>query len=103
AAAPFVRLFGTNGFLVFHALLLTLCFAAAVAWLRARGSPAPIAVAYAAAFLGVSVVPVYFVWLTPELFNFALVFLAFFLWSYKENNPADSPRGFARLIHGPGS
>jgi hypothetical protein len=39
-AAPFVRLFGTNGFLVLHALLLTVCFGAGVAWLEARGSPA---------------------------------------------------------------
>jgi hypothetical protein len=98
-AAPFVRLFGTNGFLVLHALLLTICFGAAVAWLEARGSPPPVAVAYAAAFLGVSVVPVYLVWLTPELFNFSLVFLAFFLWTYKEN----SGGRWARWLSGPGS
>jgi hypothetical protein len=42
------------------------------------------AVPMAIAFLGVSVVPVYFVWLTPELFNFSLVLYAVFLWSYKE-------------------
>ena len=28
--------------------------------------------------------PVYFVWLTPELFNFSLALYALFLWSYKE-------------------
>ena len=83
-AAPFVRLFGTNGFLVLHALLLTACFGAAVTWLRRRGSSTLSAVTFAAAFLGVSVVPVYFVWLTPELFNFALVFLAYFAWTLKE-------------------
>jgi hypothetical protein len=98
-AAPFVRLFGTNGFLVLHALLLTICFGAAVAWLEARGSPPPVAVAYATAFLGVSVVPVYLVWLTPELFNFSLVFLAFFLWTYKENGAGR----WAPLLSGPGS
>src|SRR5262245_27346106 len=92
AAAPFVRIFGTNGFLVFHALLLTACFGAGISWLRARGSPPPVAVAYAAAFLGVSIVPVYLVWLTPELFNFSLVFLAFFLWSYKENFSEEAAR-----------
>ena len=102
-AAPFVRLFGTNGFLVLHALLLTLCFGAAVAWLRARGSSPPLAVAYAATFLGVSVVPVYLVWLTPELFNFALVLFAYFVWSYKENAAADSPRGSGGVIRGSGS
>jgi hypothetical protein len=102
-AAPFVRLFGTNGFLVLHALLLTICFGAAVAWLEARGSPPPVAVAYAAAFLGVSVVPVYLVWLTPELFNFSLVFFAFFLWSYKENGATSGSGRWARVLSGPGS
>ena len=103
AAAPFVRFFGTNGFLVLHALLLTTCFAAAIGWLRARGSSPPAAIAYAAAFLGMSIVPVYFVWLTPELFNFTLVFLAYFFWSYKEPATSDAARGFARRVRGPGS
>ncbi len=101
-AAPFVRVFGTNGFLVLHALLLTLCFGAAVAWLGARGSSPPLAVAYAAAFLGVSIVPVYFVWLTPELFNFSLVLLAYFLWSYKESAGSGASTGPA-LFRGSGS
>jgi len=97
AAAPFVRFLGTNGFLVLHALLLTACFGAAVAWLRARGSSPPAAVAYAFAFLGASVVPVYFVWLTPELFNFALVLLAYFFWTYKEAGTGEKrSAGFAR-------
>ena len=38
-AAPFVWLFGTNGFLVLHALLMTLCFACAYAFLVARSAP----------------------------------------------------------------
>ena len=40
-AAPFVWLFGTNGFLVLHALLMTLCFACAYAFLVARSQPIP--------------------------------------------------------------
>ena len=41
-----------------------------------------------------SVVPVYFVWLMPEVFNFSLVFLAYFCWLYKEVALAEqaSPR-----------
>ena len=31
-----------------------------------------------------SIVPVYFVWITPELFNFSLGLLAYFCWLYKE-------------------
>jgi glycosyl transferase family 87 len=104
AAAPFVKLAGTNGFLVLHALLLTACFAAAVAWLQKHGSSPSAAVAYAAAFLGASIVPVYFVWLTPELFNFAIVLLAYFAWTYKEGPVSDDrPDGLARLVSGSGS
>lgn len=94
-SAPFVALFGTNGFLVLHAVLLTLCFGAAVAWLRSRGSTPAGAVAFAVAFFGASVVPVYFVWLAPEIFNFALVLLAYFAWSYKEGR---APAWTGRLV-----
>ena len=38
-AAPFVWLFGTNGFLVLHALLMTVCFLCAYAFLVARSHP----------------------------------------------------------------
>ena len=87
-AAPFVLLFGTNGFLVFHALLLTLCLVCGYAWLRAT-STSGIAVGYAFAFLFASAAPVYLVWLTPEVFNLALVFLGTFLWTYKLVAPAE--------------
>jgi hypothetical protein len=43
-----------------------------------------VALPFALAFLGTSVVPVYFVWLVPELFNFSLVLYAVFFWAYKE-------------------
>jgi hypothetical protein len=82
-AAPFVKQFGTNGFLVFHSLLLALNFAAAYTFLCARGSSRPLAAAFASVFLFATVVPIYFVTLTPELFNFTLVMLAFFLWTFK--------------------
>ena len=82
-AAPFVAVFGTNGFLVFHALLLALNFAVAYRFLVATGAQPGPAAAFAAVFLFASVVPVYFVWLAPELFNFSLVLNAFFLILYK--------------------
>jgi hypothetical protein len=82
-AAPFVRLFGTNGFLIFHTLLLALNFSAAYTFLVARGSARPAAAAFAVVFLLATVVPIYFVSLAPELFNFTLVMQAFFLWLYK--------------------
>ena len=38
-AAPFVKIFGTNGFLVLHAILMTLCFLCAYSFLCARSHP----------------------------------------------------------------
>ena len=45
-----------------------------------------------------SVVPVYFVWITPELFNFSLGLLAYFCWLYKE--VARARARAARHAHG---
>jgi hypothetical protein len=86
-AAPFVALFGTNGFLIFHALLMTLNFAVAYRFLVVRGSAPGMAALFASVFLGASVVPIYFVWLAPELFNFSLVLYALFLAVYKRLPP----------------
>jgi hypothetical protein len=82
-AAPFVFLFGTNGFLVLHALLLSVDFFLAYTFIAARSRPR-VALAYAAVFLLASVVPVHFIWIAPELFNFSLALYALFLWCYKE-------------------
>src|SRR5690349_23035106 len=92
-AAPFVWLFGTNGFLVLHALLMTACFACAYAYLSARSHPVA-ALIFAIAFLFVSVVPIYMVQLTPDYFLFAIVLIAYFFWCYKEvagPPPVDPP------------
>jgi hypothetical protein len=82
-AAPFVKLFGTNGFLVLHAILLTLVVWCGYLFLAARMPPAAAAL-LAGGFVMATIVPVYFVWITPELFNFSLGALAFFCWLYKE-------------------
>jgi hypothetical protein len=83
AAAPFVRLLGMNGFLVFHVLLLFSALVCGYLFLASRSRPGP-ALAFTLAFVGASAVPVYVVFLTPEIFNFTLVFVAYFLWAYKE-------------------
>ncbi|MGQ0735691.1 MAG: hypothetical protein ACT4QD_18815 [Acidobacteriota bacterium] len=87
-ASPFVWLWGTNGFLVLHAVLMTLCFACAVRFLSARGRPLA-AVVYASAFLFASTAPVYMAWLTPDFFNLSMVLFGYYFWCYKE--VADSP------------
>jgi hypothetical protein len=99
AAAPFVRLFGMNGFLIFHVLLLFGAGACGYLFLVARARPAP-ALVFTLAFLGAAAVPVWAAFLTSDLFNFVLVFVAYFLWLYKEVagsvQPGPAPRVFQR-------
>ena len=85
-AAPFVRMFGLNGFLIFHVALLSLSGIAAYLFLAAQRSPAS-ALGLVTAFMGASVLPVYSVFLMPEIFNFTVVTLAYFFWLYKEVKP----------------
>ncbi len=102
-AAPFVFLFGTNGFLVFHAILIALDLLVVYLFILALTKSNRVALSLAAAFLGVSVVPVYFVWLVPELFNVSLALYAIFFWAYKEvavDRLAASP---SRTLAGPAS
>jgi hypothetical protein len=83
-ASPFIVLFGTNGFLVLHALLMTLCFACAYSFLCARSHPVA-SLIFAFAFLFVSVVPIYMVQLGPDFFLFAIVLYGYYFWCYKES------------------
>ena len=83
AVAPFVRVLGLNGFLVFNVLLLFGVCVCGYYFLAARARPAP-ALAFTLAFVGATVVPIYGVFLTSDLFNFALVFFAYFLGLYRE-------------------
>jgi hypothetical protein len=90
--------FGTNGFLLFHAVLLAVMTLAAYLFLNARSDPLP-SVLIATAFIMASVAPAYFVWITPEVFNLTFVTLAYFCWLYKEVAPRDRvPRGLGWLL-----
>jgi hypothetical protein len=95
-AAPFVRAFGTNGFLVLHAILLALGLLAGYLFLAAR-SPTHVALVLAGGFFLASVAPGYFVWTTPELFNLVIVVLAYFCWLFKYVAPDRLPRGMGWL------
>jgi hypothetical protein len=89
-AAPLVRLFGLNGMLVLNVLLLAGAGVCGYLFLAAQ-SPPTAAATFATAFFGAASVPVYGVFLMPEIFNFSLVFFAYFLWLYKEVRPAPDP------------
>jgi hypothetical protein len=86
-AAPFVRLFGLNGLLLLNVWLFAAVGICGYAFLAARSSALTSALT-TTAFLGASVLPVYGAFLMPEVFNFASVFIAYFLWLYKEVAPA---------------
>jgi hypothetical protein len=85
-AAPFVRLFGLNGFLLFQVILLAAAALAAYVFLSAQMAPAS-AVTLTTAFLGASAVPLYGAFLMPEIFNLTLVTLAYFCWAHKHVAP----------------
>lgn len=100
AAAPFARLGGLGGMLIFNVLLLAGCVWCAIRFCAARvggwrGH------ALAVAFIAASSTPVWAVWLTSETFNFALIFYAYFFWAYKEVRP-DAP-GRRTFLGGPWS
>jgi hypothetical protein len=84
--APFVRVFGLNGLLILNVLLLAVVALCAYVFLVARSSPLGAAL-FTTAFIGASSLPVYVVFFMPEIFNVALVTLAYFLWCYPEIAP----------------
>jgi hypothetical protein len=94
-AAPFVRLFGINGHYVFHAVLLALVFYLGLLYLSLDHRPGPALLAVVT-FLWASIAAVYFFWITPDFFNFCLVFGVLFLALYKTRRadlyPGAGPR-----------
>jgi len=94
AAAPFVWLAGTNGFLLLNALLMTVAFLVAYA-VSSRLSGVGNGLLIASAFVFATVVPVYAVWMTPELFNFVLGLVAYYVW-LRAYLPADETPGEAQ-------
>jgi len=98
AAAPFIAVFGTGGFLVLNALAVAVVLLCGYLFLHARSGPWP-SVILAAGFVMASVVPVYLVQMMPEVFNLSLACAAYFCWLYKEvATPERSPRGTAWLF-----
>ena len=82
-AAPLVRLYGLNGMLIFNVLLLAVAVVCAYAFVTAESPPVTAAL-FTSAFFGAAALPVYGVFLMPDVFNLAIVLLAYFLWLYKE-------------------
>jgi hypothetical protein len=84
-AAPFVAAFGTRGFVVANALLLSLALGLAFATLKRRGlRPWPALAVVGSLFL-LTITPLYVVWPTPEILGLTLVTAA--LWSWASGRP----------------
>jgi hypothetical protein len=79
AAAPLVRVFGTRGLLLTNALALGLALWLGYGEMRRRAAPAA-SLAVVVALFGLTVAPVYALWLTPELFNLGLVAAGLAAW-----------------------
>lgn len=98
-AAPFVRLFGVNGFFVFHAFGLLLVLLMGFFWLIRSGRPI-LSLLAASSFVFATAGYVYFFWISPDFFNFFLVFAILFLWGYKRqaaDSDANGGRPHGRL------
>jgi hypothetical protein len=80
--APFVRVFGgTRGLLVLNALCFGLALFLGYGELWRRGLPEASALVLVLGLFVCGVAPLYVWWLTPEVFNFALITLGLVMWS----------------------
>ncbi len=84
--APFIKVFGPNGALIFHSLLLLLLLIMGHAYLSLFNSPS-LSLITTLSFLFASVAGVYILWISPDFFNLFLVFTILFLWLYKHKLP----------------
>lgn len=81
-SSPFVRIFGSNGFLVFHSILLFFILIMGYTYFSLSNTTS-LSLAAILTFLFASVAFVYFFWIHPDFFNLFLVFCVLFLWLYK--------------------
>lgn len=104
-AAPFVRVFGYNGIFVFHSILLLIVMSLGTAYFSLANSPLT-SISYLLTFVFGSVAGVYFLWISPDFFNFCLVFIIYFLWIYKikrREEPASAPETARSFLLSPGT
>ncbi len=81
AAAPLVAFFGTRGLTLANGLLLSAALWLGFAILRGRGLTPAASLATSVGFLLLTIVPLYLVWPTPEVFGLALVASGLAAWA----------------------
>ncbi len=89
-AAPFVRLFGENGFLAFNAVILSWAIYLSFLYL-ARWMPPRAALVTVGIFYGLSAAPIYVFWIHPEIFNLGLLVTGLFFFLHYERQDGSVP------------
>ena len=80
--APFLTLFGMNGFLILNMLMLFLMIL--MGWLYLKQfNPSLLSLLVSMTFFLLSASFIYSFWLTPEIFNMFCITLGLFLWLYQ--------------------
>ena len=85
-AAPFFRLFGVKGFLLFNGLMLFFTILMAYLLLK-QYHPPKNSFTFGLVFILATVTPVYIWWLTADLFNFFVMFAGLFFFFYTFKRP----------------
>ncbi len=80
-AAPFFRVFGQSGILLFNGLMILLCIWMGFLILRKHHNEKR-SLGFSLIFTLASVVPIYIWWITADLFNFFVVFAGMFFFFY---------------------
>ncbi len=80
-AAPFFRIFGVNGFFIFHSILLLIILIYGYL-ISLKYYKKGVGLSYILLFVFGSVSWVYFFWITADFFNFAMFFIAYLIFFY---------------------
>jgi hypothetical protein len=80
-AAPFFRIFGVNGFFIFHSILLLIIMIYGYL-ISFRYYKSKIGIGYILLFIFGSVAWLYFFWITADFFNFSMVFISYLIFFY---------------------
>ncbi|MCJ7580299.1 MAG: hypothetical protein MUP98_07170 [Candidatus Aminicenantes bacterium] len=89
-SAPFYRIFGVNGFFVFHTILLMLMVLMGFMYFSIHNTPL-LSLSATLTFLFASAAMVYFIWISPDFFNIFMAFTVIFLWLYKHKYKEAKP------------
>ncbi len=84
-AAPFYKIFGTHGFLLFNGIMILLTLFMGYRFLYRFHSPQQ-SFLFSLIFVFATVVPIYIWWMTADLFNFFIMFTGLFFFFYPFNN-----------------